>query len=99
MEITIRRDVKVEEKVNINFPYFTKTEIHNFFFINEKECIKVTDFFDGFSIEYLTKYPESWLVAEPSTKDEFISAYKDVNRKQINLFNKIFIEPNELPKT
>lgn len=75
--------IKIKEitEIEIEFPYYTKTNSHMFKFINERTIIVIHSGFQykSFSIEKIDMdIPETWLNNKKSTKEEFDAEYNKV---------------------
>lgn len=84
MEITIKKII--EEKVNVELPFYKKDNCHHYKVYSESECIYVTDLDTfGFAIQ---KGNISLALAEGNvgcTKEEFEEAFNKVKEQLTNL--------------
>ena len=86
-KITVNRTIEVE--INVEFPFYVKNSISVLRFDNKREgiCItnsKMKEITDGIEYGY---WPESFLLWERATKEEFEFAFKEVQEKINNLYN------------
>lgn len=73
MEITISKSV--EEKVEINFPYFTKNIAFHYCALNETKFIKVDHSSDSVGIETSKNINGFLILEEETTAEDFKEAY------------------------
>ena len=70
-----------EKKIDVEYPYYTKSNAHMFKFIDEHTIIVVHFGFEykSFSIEKLDMdIPKAWICDKKSTKEEFDAEYNKV---------------------
>lgn len=70
MKITIEVTEKVKKEIEIQFPYYTKSDYRIYKFIDEKFCIEVYQGLSDFSIDF-SPYKTYALPYEPATVEEF----------------------------
>ena len=76
MKIKIKREIT--EEVEVTFPLFTKSLPHFYIFKSENECVSITAYSDAVKVEKHAKncFPESWMLHEECSADEFYDAFK-----------------------
>lgn len=79
MELKITK--QVEEVINVEFPLYAKTIVHNFYFKSENECMLITSGSTECSIQHMNFFSEEWMLNEPSTKAEFDDAFNEAITK------------------
>lgn len=74
-------EIKETTEIEIELPYYTKSEIHFFRFDENQNCICVLENSScGFSITKFPKSqtPESWYLYKEITKEEFEAKFNEV---------------------
>jgi hypothetical protein len=79
MELKVKKEV--EETINIEFPYYTKSSIAFMRFESENSITRIEICYNSFSIGHDDCFPDSWMLEEPSNEKEFKSAYESVIEK------------------
>ena len=77
MKIKIEVTEKVKKEIEIQFPYYTKSDYRFYKFIDENNCLEVYKGITDFSIDF-SPYKTFALPYEPSTAEEFNTKFKIV---------------------
>ena len=77
MKITIEVTEKVKKEIELQFPYYTKSDYRFYKFIDENNCLEVYKGITDFSIDF-SPYKTFALPYEPSTAEEFNTKFKIV---------------------
>lgn len=70
MKVTITVTEKVKKEIEIQFPYYTKSDYRFYKFIDENNCLEVYKGITDFSIDF-SPYKTFALPYEPATAEEF----------------------------
>jgi len=70
MKVTITVTEKVKKEIEIQFPYYTKSDYRFYKFIDENNCLEVYKGITDFSIDF-SPYKTFALPYKPSTAEEF----------------------------
>ena len=77
MKITIEVTEKVKKEIEIQFPYYTKSDYTMYKFLDENNCIEVYKGITDFSIS-LSPYKTYALPYQPATAEEFNTKFNIV---------------------
>ena len=77
MKVTIEKTEKVKKEIDIEFPYYTKSDYRIYKFIDENNCLEVYKGITDFSIDF-SPYKTYALPYEPATDEEFNTKFNIV---------------------
>ena len=74
MKLEVKKTVI--EEIEVEFPFYTKTNVHVFKHVNESKCISICKGYNGLTFSYSQHdYVSSeWMTAERATEAEFEAA-------------------------
>ena len=89
MKLKITTEITTE--IEIEFPYFAKQGIFAYCFIDENHCIQVQQGkFTCAAIQILSVYPESFLLIQKCTQDEFLLHYQNAQAELTLQYHELF---------
>lgn len=74
MKLEVKKTVI--EEIEVEFPFYTKTNAHVFKHVNESKCISIFMGYNGLTFDYSQHgyVLNEWMTAERATEDEFEAA-------------------------
>lgn len=83
MKLEVKKTVT--EEIEVEFPFYTKTNCHVFKHVNESKCISIYYGYNGLTFSYAQHdfVSSEWMHAERATEEEF----EDAKAEFIRLMN------------